>query len=93
MLLVERFDCSAEGQHHLVSVASLINKFDITQYDESAMSYPGIFQLGNRIGSRTLGLAETIFRRMIYNVAIGNTDVAPYGMGSRGARGGTAGDF
>jgi len=74
VLLVERFDRDDTGQHHLVSVASLINKFDITQFDESAMSYPGIFQLGNRIGSRTLGLAEMIFRRMIFNVAIGNTD-------------------
>ena len=74
VVLVERFDCSAEGQHHLVSVASLINKFDITQYDEAAMSYPGIFQLGNRIGTRTAGLAECIFRRMLFNIAIGNTD-------------------
>jgi len=74
VLLVERFDRGEAGQHHLVSVASLINKFDITQFDEAAMSYPGIFQLGNRIGSRTLGLPEMIFRRMVFNVAIGNTD-------------------
>ena len=74
VLLVERFDCNTEGQHHLVSVASLINKFDITQYDESAMSYPGIFQLGNRIGSNTQGLSEVVFRRMLFNIAIGNTD-------------------
>ena len=74
VVLVERFDCSEDGQHHLVSVASLINKFDITQYDEAAMSYPGIFQLGNRIGSQTLDLAECIFRRMLFNIAIGNTD-------------------
>jgi len=74
VLLVERFDRDGSGQHHLVSVASLINKFDITQFDEAAMSYPGIYQLGNRIGSRTHGLAETIFRRMLFNIAIGNTD-------------------
>lgn len=74
VVLVQRFDHDADGQHHLVSVASLINKFDITQFDEAAMSYPGIFQLGNRIGSRTLGLPEMIFRRMVFNVAIGNTD-------------------
>ena len=74
VVLVERFDCSEDGQHHLVSVASLINKFDITQYDESAMSYPGIFQLGNRIGSNTQGLSEVVFRRMLFNIGIGNTD-------------------
>ncbi len=74
VLLVERFDHSDERQHHLVSVASLINKFDITQYDEAAMSYPGIFQLGNRIGSKTDSLAEDVLRRMLFNVAIGNTD-------------------
>lgn len=74
VLLVERFDCTADAQHHLVSVASLINKFDITQFDEAAMSYPGILQLGKRIGSRTEGLAETIFRRMLFNIGIGNTD-------------------
>jgi serine/threonine-protein kinase HipA len=74
VVLVERFDRSGEDQHHLVSVASLINKFDITQFDEAAMSYPGILQLGKRIGSRTEGLAETVFRRMLFNIAIGNTD-------------------
>ena len=74
VVLVERFDHAAGFQHHLVSVASLINKFAITQFDEAAMSYPGIYQLGNRIGSRTLGLPEMIFRRMLFNVAIGNTD-------------------
>ena len=74
VLLVERFDCSKDGQHHLVSVASLINKFDITQFDESAMSYPGIVQLGKRIGHRTGRLPEHVFRRMLFNIAIGNTD-------------------
>ncbi len=74
VLLVERFDCSPGQQHHLISVASLINKFDITQYDEAAMSYPGIFQLGNRIGTTTANLGEVIFRRMLFNIAIGNTD-------------------
>lgn len=74
VVLVERFDVDEAGQHHLVSVASLINKFDITQFDEAAMSYPGILQLGKRIGSRTEGLAEEIFRRLLFNVAIGNTD-------------------
>lgn len=74
VVLVERFDRSGDAQHHLVSVASLINKFDITQFDEAAMSYPGIAQLGKRIGSRTEHLAEKLFRRMLFNVAIGNTD-------------------
>ena len=74
VLLVERFDNSETKQHHLVSVASLINKFDIAQYDEAAMSYPGIFQLGKRIGSQTKTLAGDIFRRLLFNVAIGNTD-------------------
>ncbi len=74
VLLVERFDRDAAHQHHLISVASLINKFDITQYDESTMSYPGIVQLGKRIAADTHDLAETVFRRMLFNVAIGNTD-------------------
>ncbi len=74
VVLVERFDRGRSEQHHLVSVASLINKFDITQFDEAAMSYPGILQLGKRIGSRTDGLAGEIYRRMVFNVAIGNTD-------------------
>jgi len=74
VLLVERFDQSPDEQHHLVSVASLINKFDITEIDESTMSYPGITQLGKRIGHLTSDLGTTVFRRMIFNVAIGNTD-------------------
>ena len=74
VLLVERFDQSPGEQHHLVSVASLINKFDITEIDESTMSYPGICQLGKRIGRLTGDLGEDVFRRMLLNVAIGNTD-------------------
>ena len=74
VVLVARFDQDADGQHHLISVASLINKFDITQFDESAMSYPGINQLAKRIGGHTGGLPAAIFRRMLFNVAIGNTD-------------------
>ena len=74
VLLVERFDQSPGEQHHLVSVSSLINKFDITEIDESAMSYPGISQLGKRIGRLTSNLGKDIFRRMLFNIAIGNTD-------------------
>ncbi len=74
VLMVDRFDHPGDDQHHLISVASLINKFDINQYDESAMSYPGIFQLGNRIGTATVDLAAVVFRRMLFNIAIGNTD-------------------
>jgi len=74
VLLVERFDQSPGEQHHLVSVASLINKFDITEIDESTMSYPGITQLGKRIGHLTSDLGTVVFRRMLFNIAIGNTD-------------------
>lgn len=74
VLLVERFDQSPDEQHHLVSVASLINKFDITEIDESTMSYPGLTQLGKRIGHLTGDLGADVFRRMLLNVAIGNTD-------------------
>ena len=74
VLLVERFDQSPGEQHHLVSVASLINKFDITEIDESSMSYPGITQLGRRIGHLTSDLGADVFRRMLLNIAIGNTD-------------------
>ncbi len=74
VLMVERFDHPGDEQYHLISVASLINKFDINQYDEAAMSYPGIFKLGNRIGAATANLAAVVFRRMLFNIAIGNTD-------------------
>ncbi len=74
VLLVERFDQSPNERHHLVSVASLINKFDITEIDESTMSYPGITQLGRRIGHLTSDLGAIVFRRMLFNIVIGNTD-------------------
>jgi serine/threonine-protein kinase HipA len=74
VILVERFDQAPNEQHHLVSVASLINKFDITEIDESTMSYPGITQLGKRIGHLTSDLGADVFRRMLFNIAIGNTD-------------------
>jgi serine/threonine-protein kinase HipA len=38
------------------------------------MSYPGITQLGKRIGHLTSDLGSDVFRRMLVNVAIGNTD-------------------
>ena len=38
------------------------------------MSYPGITQLGKRIGHLTSDLGTVVFRRMLFNVAIGNTD-------------------
>ncbi len=74
VLFVGRFDQSPNEQHHLVSLASLINKFDITEIDESTMSYPGITQLGKRIGQLTGDLGTVVFRRMLFNIAIGNTD-------------------
>ncbi len=74
VLMVERFDQSSGEQHHLVSVASLINRFDITEIDESTMSYPGITQLGKRIGHVTADLGADVFRRMLLNIAVGNTD-------------------
>jgi len=61
-------------QHHLVSAESLINKFDIIEIDESTMSYPGITQLGKRIRHLTSDLGSVVFRRMLLNIAIGNTD-------------------
>jgi len=67
-------DQAPNERHHLVSVASLINKFDITEIDESTMSYPGITQLGKRIGHLTGDLGTVVFRRMLFNIAIGNTD-------------------
>jgi serine/threonine-protein kinase HipA len=38
------------------------------------MSYPGITQLGKRIGHLTSDLGSVVFRRMLFNIAIGNTD-------------------
>jgi serine/threonine-protein kinase HipA len=38
------------------------------------MSYPGITQLGKRIGHLTSDLGAVVFRRMLFNIAIGNTD-------------------
>ena len=38
------------------------------------MSYPGITQLGKRIGHLTNDLGTNVFPRMLLNVAIGNTD-------------------
>ena len=38
------------------------------------MSYPGIYQLGVRISRNTDFLGEDVLRRMLFNIAIGNTD-------------------
>jgi len=38
------------------------------------MSYPGLTQLGKRIGHLTGDLGADVFRRMLLNIALGNTD-------------------
>lgn len=73
-LLVERFDYCDDNylkRRHILSAHSLLNVFQITQLDQ--VSYDRIGAVAKRISSDCV-LVEEIYRRMLFNIAIGNTD-------------------
>lgn len=73
-LLVERFDIADhEGnrRHHLLSANSLLNIQSIEQLND--IGYDRIAAVGRQI-SASADLARAVFVRMLFNIAIGNTD-------------------
>ncbi len=71
-LLVERFDVMPNQQRrHMVSANALLNVSDLQYLND--VSYDRIAAIGKQIG-RSTTLAQELFTRMLFNVAIGNTD-------------------
>lgn len=71
VVLVERFDIDKDRRRHILSANAALNLTDIEQLNQ--VSYDRIAAIGQKIGSAE-GLAEQLFTRMLFNIAIGNTD-------------------
>lgn len=72
--LVRRFDRTGDTQHHIMSARALFNAFDVADYSKKRLSYVGMARLFNRVCDTGAETQTEIFRRMVMNVAIGNTD-------------------
>lgn len=72
VLMVRRFDWESGRQSHFISLHSLINVFSLKDRREDDFAYENIARLANRISRDNC--SDEIFRRMLFNVAVGNTD-------------------
>jgi serine/threonine-protein kinase HipA len=73
VLLVKRFDWDVQGVIHFISLHSLINVFAIRDITDEAFNYTKIAKIANSI-SNNLQVKKEVFRRMLFNIAVGNTD-------------------
>lgn len=73
VLLVERFDRLHNGEHQgrrqLLSALSLL---DLQEDEHQASAYPTLAEVLRRWGS--LEDAQQLYRRMVFNILVGNTD-------------------
>ncbi|WP_062366710.1 type II toxin-antitoxin system HipA family toxin [Variovorax paradoxus] len=73
-LLVERFDRSGpvndEQRHHYLSASALLD----VPYESSRGSYVELAQLLRRISARPQEDLTELFRRLVFNLAVGNSD-------------------
>jgi serine/threonine-protein kinase HipA len=75
VLLVERFDCTDSGRRHFISAHALTYQTRVKLTDAPFVySYPRLAALINQIGSDPQSDKEDLYRRMIFNIAVGNTD-------------------
>lgn len=72
VLLLERFDRSANGHRKMVVSGLTILKLPETFVPLG--SYPALLEVLLRESASASGLAEDVFRRAAFNIAIGNTD-------------------
>ncbi len=74
-ILVERFDNpqrqNSQPRRHMISINALMNIQDIPDLENA--SYDRIVTLGKKIG-RENNINAEVFKRMLFNIAIGNTD-------------------
>lgn len=72
VLMVKRFDWDAGEHSHFISLHSLINVFSLKDRREEDFAYDNIARLANRVSRDNC--SDEIFRRMVFNIAVGNTD-------------------
>lgn len=70
-LAVERFDVEEHNRRHLLSANALLNIRDMSDLGQT--SYDQIAAVGRKIGLAD-DIGEQLFTRMLFNIAIGNTD-------------------
>lgn len=76
VLLVERFDRDNQGRKHYISAHSLLNvplRVHQSHYYERA-SYLRIADLVSKLSSESQNDRTELFKRMVFNIAIGNAD-------------------
>lgn len=79
VLLVRRFDQEDNKQHHMISFSSTINargqpRWEAAKAGTMDASYSGLATIARQIGNAGTAVAEQVFRRMLFNVVVGNTD-------------------
>ncbi len=75
VLLIERFDRDALGRRHYLSVHSLLNAGRVREdYSKTTYSYGQVADLSRRMCADPRQIAPEIYRRMVFNALIGNTD-------------------
>jgi serine/threonine-protein kinase HipA len=73
VLLVKRFDWEVDGVIHFISLHSLLNVYAIRDITDEAFNYTQIAKIANGLSSDTQ-VKHEVFRRMLFNIAVGNTD-------------------
>lgn len=75
VLLVERFDrvtgATAETRRHMLSALTLL---DLDDTEARLASYPDLAELLRRSAKDGAGDAAQLYRRMVFNILVGNTD-------------------
>ena len=78
VLLVERFDIDEAGHRkQLISAHSLSNIYSLRESNHENSSYPAIVRLAEQVKpgcNKDKIISKKMFRRLMFNVCIGNTD-------------------
>lgn len=73
--LIERFDIDINGESaHLLSAKSLINKTGFNSVTSDQESYWNLANIARQVSSNADADVSEIFRRMLFNIAVGNVD-------------------
>ncbi|UUA75172.1 type II toxin-antitoxin system HipA family toxin [Cellvibrio sp. QJXJ] len=75
VFLIERFDLDKRGESaHVISFKSLINKTGMDSVTSEQESYPNLANIAKQICVDGASDTKEVFRRMLFNIAVGNVD-------------------
>lgn len=73
--LIERFDLDKQGESaHVITAKSLINKTSLGSVSPEQESYSNLGNIAKQISSDGVSDNKEIFRRMLFNITVGNVD-------------------